>query len=41
MKFDDQILLADGWRFSKGDWPDAVQMDFDDSGFTPVIVPHD
>ncbi len=41
MKFDDQILLADGWRFSKGDWPDAVQMDFDDSGFTPVTLPHD
>ena len=27
MRFDDQILLTEGWRFSKGDWPDAADVE--------------
>jgi beta-galactosidase len=35
------ILLADGWRFRKGDAPDAATgADFDDTGWQAVSVPH-
>ncbi len=29
------------WTFSKGDFPDAVTADFDDSGWETIDVPHD
>lgn len=41
MKFMDEILLRKGWLFSKGNCEGAEKADFDDSGFTPVSVPHD
>ncbi len=35
------ILLEDGWKFSKGDFPAAAQMAFDDKTWQTVRVPHD
>lgn len=32
--------LTDGWRFHKGDAADAAATGFDDSGWTPVTLPH-
>lgn len=29
------------WKFTKGDFPDASQKDFDDSKWIPIDVPHD
>ena len=29
------------WRFTKGDFPDASQKDFDDSQWQKIDVPHD
>lgn len=35
-------LFNHGWRFAKGDQPDSVtRMDFDDSDWKPVCLPHD
>nr|MBD3622767.1 glycoside hydrolase family 2 protein [Sunxiuqinia sp.] len=34
-------LLDDDWKFSKGDFENAEQVDFDDSGWETVSVPHD
>ena len=33
--------LQTGWRFARGDHPDAFGPDFDDSGWEAVSVPHD
>src|SRR5690606_10049151 len=33
--------LADGWRFTKGDPQGAEAIDFDDSAWQQVRVPHD
>lgn len=41
MKFNDQILLKDGWLFSKGACEGAETVDYDDSSFAPVTLPHD
>ncbi|MEJ5995684.1 beta-galactosidase GalB [Pedobacter sp. Du54] len=35
------ILLENGWKFSKGDFPAASQMAFDDKAWKMVSVPHD
>lgn len=34
-------LLEKNWKFSKGDVPEAVQVDFDDRNWQTVCVPHD
>jgi len=34
-------FLKYGWKFKKGDYPDAVNFDFDDSDWEEVRVPHD
>lgn len=34
-------LLDNGWKFSKGDFENAEQVGFDDSGWETVSVPHD
>lgn len=36
-----EILLTDGWKFSKGNVPNAAQPTFDDSKWETVTVPHD
>lgn len=36
-----EILLTDGWKFSKGNFADAAKANFDDSTWQNVIVPHD
>ena len=36
-----EISLEKGWKFSKGDFPEAVNPDFDDSEWEDVTVPHD
>ena len=36
-----EILLEKGWRFTRGDVPEAVDPSFDDSGWQNVKVPHD
>ncbi|RZL58978.1 MAG: beta-galactosidase, partial [Pedobacter sp.] len=36
-----EILLTDGWKFSKGNFADAAKANFDDSAWQNVIVPHD
>ena len=33
--------LEKGWKFSKGDYPEAIQSEFDDSRWQSVTVPHD
>ena len=33
--------LQTGWRFQRGSHPDAYQVNFDDSGWESVSVPHD
>ncbi|MCE1199266.1 MAG: DUF4982 domain-containing protein [Marinilabiliales bacterium] len=35
------ILLKEGWRFAKGNFPGAIQPKFDDSGWQTVSLPHD
>lgn len=35
------ILLENGWRFSKGDFPNAAQISFNDKSWALVTVPHD
>jgi len=34
-------ILRYGWRFQKGDFPDACNIEFDDSKWETVRVPHD
>ncbi len=36
-----KIILSDGWTFHKGHHPGAVQLNYDDSKWEKVIVPHD
>ena len=36
-----EISLEKGWKFSKGDFPQAAFPDFDDSEWENVTVPHD
>ncbi|MDH6310438.1 beta-galactosidase [Dysgonomonas sp. PFB1-18] len=36
-----ELLLEKGWKFTKGDYPDAVKKDFNDAGWESVTVPHD
>jgi len=35
------ILFDDGWRFLRGDAPEAWKPDFDDAGWREVDLPHD
>lgn len=35
------IQLEKNWKFSKGDFPEAVNKSFDDNGWESVTVPHD
>lgn len=35
------IILKKGWTFQKGEHPNAIQTDFDDSNWESVTVPHD
>jgi len=36
-----QISFNDNWRFAKGEQPDAAAVDFDDSDWQSVHLPHD
>ncbi|MDD3037419.1 DUF4982 domain-containing protein [Bacteroides sp.] len=36
-----ETLLEKGWKFIKGDFPEAQQTDFNDSEWESVIIPHD
>lgn len=36
-----EINLEKNWKFSKGDFPEAVKVGFDDSNWETVNVPHD
>jgi beta-galactosidase len=36
-----EINLEKGWKFSKGDFPEAVNTNFDDNNWENVTVPHD
>ncbi|UKT65839.1 beta-galactosidase GalB [Pedobacter mucosus] len=36
-----EILLDEGWKFSKGNFANAAKSDFDDSKWQKVSVPHD
>lgn len=36
-----EILLEKGWKFSKGDYPEAMQPDYNDAKWETVSVPHD
>lgn len=36
-----EILLDNNWKFSKGNFEQASQVNFDDSGWETVSVPHD
>lgn len=36
-----ESLLSKGWKFTKGDYPAAVDNSFDDSRWQAVTVPHD
>ncbi|SBW05467.1 DUF4982 domain-containing protein [uncultured Dysgonomonas sp.] len=36
-----EFLLEKNWKFSKGDYPDAVRAGFDDKNWESVTVPHD
>ncbi len=35
------FLIEKNWKFSKGDFPDAAQNNFDDTNWQVVTVPHD
>jgi len=35
------IVLDDGWKFSRGNHEQAFKIDFDDSNWEDVNVPHD
>jgi len=36
-----RILFNEGWRFHKGDIPEAASPSFPDSGWTAITLPHD
>ncbi|MBF0647368.1 DUF4982 domain-containing protein [Dysgonomonas sp. GY75] len=36
-----EFLLEKNWKFSKGDYPDAVRTGFDDKNWESVTIPHD
>ena len=36
-----EFLLEKGWKFAKGDYPEAVNKNFDDKNWESVVVPHD
>lgn len=36
-----EFLLEKGWKFTKGDYPESVNKNFDDKNWEPVVVPHD
>lgn len=36
-----EFMIEKNWKFSKGDFPDAIRANFDDSGWQSVTVPHD
>ncbi len=36
-----EMTLEKGWKFTKGDFPDAIKPDFNDSQWAYVSVPHD
>ncbi|GAB6007793.1 glycoside hydrolase family 2 TIM barrel-domain containing protein [Dysgonomonas reticulitermitis] len=36
-----EFLLEKGWKFSKGDYPDAIKRDFNDKNWETVTIPHD
>jgi beta-galactosidase len=36
-----EVLLDEGWKFSKGSFPNAVKSSFNDKGWQTVAVPHD
>lgn len=36
-----EILLEKNWKFSKGDFPEAQNVNFDDSQWASVTIPHD
>lgn len=36
-----EFLLEKNWKFSKGDFPNAVQKEFNDKNWETVTVPHD
>ncbi len=36
-----EINLEKNWKFTKGDFPEAINANFDDSNWENVIVPHD
>ncbi|MDD3200638.1 MAG: glycoside hydrolase family 2 TIM barrel-domain containing protein [Bacteroidales bacterium] len=35
------VKLENGWKFAKGDFPEASEIAFDDSQWEDVVVPHD
>lgn len=37
----EEFLLEKNWKFSKGDYPDAIQNNFNDKTWQSVTVPHD
>lgn len=36
-----EFLLEKGWKFTKGDYPESVNKNFDDKNWESVVVPHD
>ena len=36
-----ETLLEKNWKFSKGDFPEAVQTDYNDTKWESVVIPHD
>ncbi|MBK5721048.1 DUF4982 domain-containing protein [Dysgonomonas sp. Marseille-P4677] len=40
-KIREKVTLEKNWKFSKGDFPDAMQIDFSDKSWETVTVPHD
>ena len=36
-----ETLLEKNWKFTKGDFPEAKQADYNDSQWESVIIPHD
>lgn len=37
----EEFLLEKNWKFTKGDYPDAIQNNFNDKSWQSVTVPHD
>ena len=36
-----ETLLEKNWKFSKGDFPEAAQTDYNDTKWESVVIPHD